>query len=209
MDINTLYDALTGNMDIVKEFNTSHIPPIVVSDMERELLLGEPYEAQIPDNYPNGALEARGVRTLHRPVEASYREHSLRVGTLELHIRDKKAEQSVNSLLLLYIGRGHQVEVSGASGGIRGNMPTIVSMLENGVISTGVILPQEFAIIQSWYPEGMEGYGGMPYAQTPDEFKKRMLINLEGAGIQWIPELNVLSDLYFLAKKTIEQAKSS
>jgi len=207
MDINTLYDTLTGNVMIVKSFNSNHISTKGVADIETELLLGKPYEARIPDNYPNDFPETAGLRTLHRPVESSYREHSLRVGTLELHIRDKKSEENEKSLLLIYSGRSHNIEFPGARGGFISNTPTMVNMLENGVISTGILVSLEHAIIQSWYLEGMGGYGGIPYVQTPDEFKKGILTLLEAAGIQWIPELNVLSDFYFLAKNTFEQTE--
>jgi len=209
LDINTLYNTLIGNVEVVKSFNTTNITTMGVSDIERELLVRPTYEARVPDDYPNGPVEETGFRTLHRSVEASYGEHSLRVGTLDLHIRDKKIEQNEISLILMYIGHNNKVEIPGFEGGVSLSRAAMVNTLENGVISTCLLIQPGIAVIGSWFPEGMQEYGGNPYAQNPDEFKMLMIKTLEPAGVQWIPELNVLSDLYFLAKDIFEQARPS
>ena len=124
MDIDTLYDTLIGKVEIVKSFYSNQITTKGVAEIELELLLGQPYEARIPDNYPNDIPETAGLRTLHRPVESLYREHSLRVGTLELHIRDKEDEENEKSLLLIYSGRSRSIKFPGDAGGFISTMPT-------------------------------------------------------------------------------------
>lgn len=208
MDINAIYDTLTGNVEISKVFDTSnHMPPIVPFDIELELLMGPKYVTQVPDGYPADKGEQMGFRSLHRAAEASYDDHALRVGTTELHIRDRNNDHSLSSILMLYTGGTDDVEIAGIAGK-QTNRPSFVCMLENEVISTGILFSREIAIIQSWYPEGMEKYGGRPYAQTPDEFRQVMLGMLEMAGVSWVVEFNFVSSLYFLAKETIEQANT-
>jgi len=86
----------------------------------------------------------------------------------------------------------------------------MVFLHENGVISTGIFDVPNVAFVQSWYPDGLDNYGGVPYANSTEDFNGPWKIMFEEArkqgmlNIQWVHELTPTRDLYFLTKSVHE-----
>jgi len=200
MEINKLYNTLIGEVNLINEINSSYVPPMAFEYTEFELLSGLKYKKHIPENYPSDEFEEMGYRKINRPSDVIYRDRTLRIGTIDLHIKEENSDNNINSIVMIY--SGNQGKIDNLYGG-RAQViprPKLVHMLENEIISTGIILPEDIGVIQSFYPDGKQGYGG--------EFKDLMEFNISRAGIEWDSELDFLMDLYFLAKNSIEQTKT-
>lgn len=147
-----------------------------------------------------------GYRSLHRASDAIFRGRRIRAGITEMHIRELKSERNLHSVFLLYTGNAEEVPFPHPVIGMKSNYPTFTSLHENGVISGGICASPSVSVIQSWYPEGKEGFGGLPYSIGAEEFDEIMTINLERAGAECASERTVLADLYFLASDVFGQS---
>lgn len=208
MDIKQLYQSLRHEVVVMKDISTSsHLPPGFFSSFEEELLMSPAYESKKPDSYPTGAGEQFGLRSLKSPAEIIYKQHTFRIGTTVLHVKEKHSADNLHSLLLAYTGNAEELPLPGSPTGLAIATPTLTLLHENGTISTGIFIGTRFAIIHSWFPDGQPMTGGMPYAQHPEDFREILVQTLLRAGHIPVPQLEAMTDAYFLAKEVYEKQR--
>ena len=201
--INDILPRLTTRLTRVKSTGVScHVHPIVFSSVEKELCQDETYIQKIPEGYPKDMPEQRGYRRLLQPADAVYQNIKLRIGLSKLHIADKETKKNLEAIALFYFSNVESLKIGTA----RAHALAAISgayLLENGVVASLYGIGDLVALVSSWYPEGKEGFGGLPYPKTRFDVKDVLERTANSSGV--LPqeaidsnEFKVLPDLVML-----------
>ena len=175
-------------LDGVQPLNyDSHIPGQILVQNETELMIGEVYVQGQPVGYPSTTPErVIGARNLRHPTNATYLNMPLRLGITTLHIRDVRGGDNIEALLMVYMGGGKTNKIPGDPSG-RASVTSVeggalILLLENGVVSsTFSHMNYPVCVANSWYPKGMERYGGGPYPRNLKDVEGRMVMVIDGS----------------------------
>ncbi len=200
-----LKESLT---DIEPLGQSSHFPPYIILPVEEELMLGGKYVRRVPDDYPSGFGEELGLRSLRNAVTCSYNNAKLRAGITTLHIKCLGSEKNLKSAVLLNMNNVifSTVKVDGEKGPKAGEAVDVayVMLHENGVISALYGTADSIAVgVNSWYPVGMKGFGGLPYPTKREDAVSAMeTVVRMGTGRLYSSTSSIIPDLVMLAAET-------
>lgn len=198
--------------DVGDPISSTHLPGHVVEPIERELLELGRYVHRTPQGYPADLAERHGYRRLSKSRNGLYHDKPLRVGTMTLHVGERDAAASVESLCMIYMGettRKRLLENSPVQG-VASAEVGMVLLHDNGVISAfhldGFREPIQ-AIANSWSPEGKEGYGRWPYPERKEQVYDTLDRIARFAGQAEGRTFAALPDFVMLAKRVHEKAR--
>jgi hypothetical protein len=88
---------------IEEKGNRCHVPKMIVTPIEDELLVGGTYDRRLPDEYSEDDPISKTLRVIERPFEGVYRTMSFRVGKTTLHISERGVDKNIDALAILYL----------------------------------------------------------------------------------------------------------
>jgi len=210
--IEKYFNKIISKLENIEKLKTSsHFPNEILESIEDELHLSKGYLKKKPKNYPCDFGEKMGLRKIINSVNATYFNMKLRIGRNTLHVIDKKTKENINSIMLTYMGDAEEESIMQAKA-YSSTEVSLVSMLDNGVISTCYVCRSEkfqgpaFNIL-SWFPFGLEDYGG--FLQTNDKTKVTDILENQIKNILKTTtdtqSFKAIPDVYLLCKQVYDE----
>ncbi|MBI4173993.1 MAG: hypothetical protein HY519_04705 [Candidatus Aenigmarchaeota archaeon] len=185
-DIAAEFQRILGELSDVRPLAGSmHVPEQVLEMAEAELVFNGRYEIAIPKGYPSGQMEQNGARAFQRPTAGKHENSRLRVGETLLHVRPK-GKGNLCSIGIFLLDEAEAAGPAGKGKVIAADELAYVMRHDNGVVSACYTKSgSPFAIAYSWYPKGMEGFGGRPYPTNREEIAETLQHRMRGSDINW------------------------
>jgi hypothetical protein len=108
--------------------------------------------------------------------------------------------ENLDSIALLNMEGTSQEDIAEVKAHTSGTDASYVMMHGNGVISAfyySIHMPA-VAVVNSWYPDGMKGFGGHPYPRQKEDVSVVMRIPMEVVGTLYSKSASIIPDLVLL-----------